>query len=389
MYFFILKTAEKEKSHEFYSSLIANLDERRRQCRIDQSCSNERREKRTYYNYTLKAKYVLLICSQNILLQTYKKYFPLTMTTTQTQQKADIILDNKNGERTNDDNDEFSNFFIANKTHQMNSISSIVTIAVQISFAVWMCYTYKNQIPFTDIAFGFGYPIYLLLANKYRFNENTSASSNSNGKDDQKTDMKLMGGEEKEAWFATYMLTFAFVGIVLPLCTLIILPLLVLNDDDDNRALNIVLRMSAPHTLLLWLQIVMEGCAMMNPNFHHLIRILVPIGFSAYREKCLWVWFREASLLLVQMQSGGMNTTNNVPNYYSAVCWLNAIVAFCNLIMWSYNLFVTLLLRMVPYHLDQNRSSLSTNMVSWKYCLIPKIHDDSGARIKLSSNKND
>merc|ERR1719464_647234 len=92
--------------------------------------------------------------------------------------------------------------------------------------------------------------------------------------------------------------------------------------------------MPAPHTLLLWMQIVMEGIAMMNPNFHNLIRIMVPIGFSVYREKCLWLWFDDSVQQILLLPSLAPHNNSNI--MYMAACWWNVGLSFCNLLLWSY-----------------------------------------------------
>ena len=87
-------------------------------------------------------------------------------------------------------------------------------------------------------------------------------------------------------------------------------------------------------------------------KFHDVLRILVPIGFNAYRLKPLCRWVYLASM--ISPDSGP---------WYVAALFLSVI----NLVLWSYNLFIFLLLRVLPIYFDK----IKTPPVDMAYTVVP------------------
>ena len=93
------------------------------------------------------------------------------------------------------------------------------------------------------------------------------------------------------------------------------------------------------HLLVLWTQIIFEMATMLNPYVHRYIACLGPVGFSVYRQSLLNEWF---SASLASYESASTSGTSS--QWYAFGLFLSSL----NLIMWTSNLFVFLLLRWVP-----------------------------------------
>jgi hypothetical protein len=211
----------------------------------------------------------------------------------------------------------------------------------QIFFAVFLALRYS--VPWQDVAFCMLFSVYLWLANRFRFESNRPALSA-----DKKINLELIP-EAKEPWFARYMVTFFTVGLLLPLVTIFFGP----------KDLGLVL---TPHVFVLWCQIIMETLTMEDPKVHNFIRLLVPIGFSVYRMRNLAIWCTACWELRSKWEGEEGNW------YY----WGMGL-AVVNLLGWTYNLFVMLLLRITPPFMESERSPLAP--VEWKGQLIPILQE--------------
>ena len=80
----------------------------------------------------------------------------------------------------------------------------------------------------------------------------------------------------------------------------------------------------------------------------------VPIGFNAYRLKPLCRWAYLASMISPEADHQAW--------YYTAFA-----LSIINLALWSYNLFVFLLLRVLPLYFDKNK----TPPVDMAYTVVP------------------
>lgn len=207
-----------------------------------------------------------------------------------------------------------------------------------------------RPIPMTDRFFSIGYPIYMYLANRFRFANNAPSIARFGGGNDVFKKLPLIR-EGSGPWFKKYVLTFAGIGIILPLITLIIAP-------------KAIADAAAPHLYLTLCQVAMES-KMTGPKFHSLIELLNPIGFNAYRLICLKTW------LTVAYQSVVTSST-----YFRCSFWevFSLALALSNTIIWVYNLFVFLLLRTLPQYLDRNKFPDVDN-VSWKGQIIPILSE--------------
>lgn len=226
-------------------------------------------------------------------------------------------------------------------------------ILIQICLAVVLAVT--CEVGLSDIVFSVAYPLYLILANHWRFRNNETARKASRN---HEIDLDLF--PDQNEWFAIYMIIFSIVGLLLPLGTVILGP------KDIKIA-------AAPPLFLLWCQITMETLALNSIYFHDLIRILVPVGFNAYKMRSLMIWCNKSLELLPSSSDFWQHaeddqdfgdTSNNESWYY----W-GLVLAFTNLVLWTYNLFVVLLLRMMPNFMHPQRSP--SPEVKWKGQLIP------------------
>jgi hypothetical protein len=186
----------------------------------------------------------------------------------------------------------------------------VVMISVTTSIA------WNFPVPFTDKVFSIIFPVYLLIANALRFQFNGPAR--------RKEINLLLLKEEMLPWFSNYIIIFATIGLIVPF------GLVLLGPSDVSAA-------AAPHLFLLLAQITMEGVTN-HECYHNLIRILVPIGFNAYRMSSLFTWVAVAFNDL------------SIDYWYQWGFGLAAV----NLLAWSYNLFVFLLLRMTPHYTSKS-----------------------------------
>eukprot|EP00878_Enallax_costatus_P028035 GHUV01030236.1.p2 GENE.GHUV01030236.1~~GHUV01030236.1.p2 ORF type:complete len:142 (-),score=27.49 GHUV01030236.1:1117-1542(-) len=100
---------------------------------------------------------------------------------------------------------------------------------------------------------------------------------------------------------------------------------------------SLVLRALGPHLYLIAAQVV---CEFFSNNKHvaRLPLMLVPIGFNTYRMWTLIAWCKA----VVAADMGSFH-----------VC-----LAFGNLLFWAFNLFVFLLLKMVPLYLNPEKAAV-------------------------------
>jgi len=221
---------------------------------------------------------------------------------------------------------------------RLMSMSLVPT--VQIILAIFVAYRCYPIIPMRDIIFCILYPAYLFLANHLRFDNN--AIIRKRPKDHPHNisvvTSKFFSGDDT-VWFQIYMVVAASIGLILPLVT-------VFYDPKEIAALG-------PHLFVLWCQIIGESVTMFNPYVHRFITLLVPLGFSAYRMNILVEWFLGSASLF----HGALPTTDISVSH----TWGLALSSL-NLVFWTYNLFVTLLLLVTPEFLSD------------EICESPELH---------------
>jgi len=205
---------------------------------------------------------------------------------------------------------------------------------------------YTRPIPTLDRFFSITYPLYVCVANRFRFDRNAPGFS--------KCAIRVpLLREGRGPWFGKYIKTMGIIGMLCPLLVQIVAP-------------TSIAEAAAPHLYLALCQGVMESMSS-GPKFYASPQLMIPIGFNAYRLGSLktWVWtawqsFRDARLHM----NGG-----------KVMIWETAglVLAFANAVIWTYHLFVFLLLRVLPQYLDQNKFPNAN--VSWKACQMVPVLD--------------
>lgn len=219
------------------------------------------------------------------------------------------------------------------------SPDSIVLLGIAGSIA------YVHPIPFADLAFAVAYPCYLAVMNQWRF------GGNSVGADREFVPLLREGRGE---WFKQYVLSFALAGLLVPLPVVFGCFIFELVPSAVSAA-------AAPHLLLTMVQCACEALTR-SPSVHALVRLLIPIGFNAYRMGVLFKWSRAAFDLW------------QAKPWYVIQPWyaLGLSLALTNLVMWTYNLFVFLLWRTTPQYLDP--TEFPTPPTEWNGLnLIPSV----------------
>jgi hypothetical protein len=200
-------------------------------------------------------------------------------------------------------------------------------------FLAWLVARSK-RIPVPDMAFAFAFPAYLVLANALRFDGNNVERP-----------FKPLLREGRGPWFKRYVLSYALVGLLLPLPVVFFAP-------------SAIALAAAPHLFLTLVQCALESLTA-HARFAPLLRLAVPIGFNAYRLSSLATWTSTA--LGAALGSVGLAG--------SVWAWSALALAATNVMLWSYNLFVFLLLRVVPQYLDN--AEFPTPTKRWQWELLP------------------
>ena len=229
-------------------------------------------------------------------------------------------------------------------------------VVLPIMYLLLVCY---REIPFWDCFFSIAYPLYLCLANRFRFDSNkrqiairTLKGESYPGKPEHTNFSK------GESWFLKHMIFFACLGVLFPLVIQVVAPLP-------------IAQAAAPHLYMLVCQIMMEMITN-GPEFHPLLQLMVPLGFSAYRMSCLKTW------LLMAWQMSGYGSAAPTA---TTTTWemLHLVLAASNTIFWTCNTFIILPLRVVPHCIDKELFPEPSN-VSWYY-MIPYVNNKDKARL--------
>jgi hypothetical protein len=199
----------------------------------------------------------------------------------------------------------------------------------------------QNYLPATDLIFGVSFLAYINLANTICFQSNKLALSQKKGMKPDSLGRGIFLGKPS---FSIYMRMFFVFTFLLPIVSCIYY------FSRDER----IMRPIISPTILLLLQIFGEAT---TTSHHDICRILVPIGFNAYRLISLMNWTKEAIAMYVSSSS----TTSSL-GYELALA-----LAIINTVMWFYNLFGFLLLRVLPVYFDKDE----TPPVEMAYLLIP------------------
>jgi hypothetical protein len=178
----------------------------------------------------------------------------------------------------------------------------------------------------------------------------------------------------QSSWFPKYLKCFTLFGCLFP----VILVLVGYGWHDNTSA---GAAAAAPHLFVLVVQIIMETLSR-RYQWHGYIMTLVPIGFSIYREFTLATWVQESYQVLLVTDN---TTSNSMDSVLSMISFGLAVV---NIVLWSYNCFIFLLLRMMPVYIDQERYPMPN--VEWDVIggLLPVIrHDDDDSKTAKSNKE--
>ena len=224
------------------------------------------------------------------------------------------------------------------------SADSVVLLSIGAAIAA------AHPVPRADLFFAVAYPCYMALTNEWRFGGNVVGVHR---------EFVPLLREGSGPWFMRYVKSFALVSLLLPLpivfgCFGLGVPLSV------SRA-------AAPHHLLVLTQCACESLTR-SPSVAALVRLLIPIGFGAYRMGSLVTWARAATATAIAAGAAAP----------AVRAWhgVGLCLALANLLMWSYNLFVFLLWRTLPQYLD--RREFPTPATRWRGSLLPDIRDSIG-----------
>lgn len=193
---------------------------------------------------------------------------------------------------------------------------------------------YYYSVPLCDWAFMILFPLYILIINIIRFDSNSVGRSNN-------VPVLTLGKGTflGQPGFAAYMAVFQVSAVLLPLS------LIMFTTREMAEP-------CVPSLVLLLVQINVENLAM-GKHCHDLPRLLIPIGFSTYRLTSIYAWV--------------MSTWHQQDETLTSQLALG--LAVWNMVIWSYNLFFFLLLRIVPMYLDEKDSP--SVPVDWKLYLFP------------------
>ena len=179
---------------------------------------------------------------------------------------------------------------------------SLVLLGLATAIAV------THPVPRKDLAFASLYPAYLAMMNQWRY------GGNAVGIDREFVPLLRQGGGE---WFKRYVLSFALVGLLLPLP-------LVFGCFGLGVPATISLA-AAPHLLLTLVQCACEGLTR-SPSVAALVRLLIPIGFNTYRMGSLIEWSRCAADAALGARAFA---------WHNAWPLIGLLLALANLLMWG------------------------------------------------------
>lgn len=196
-----------------------------------------------------------------------------------------------------------------------------------------------RALPLADLAFAIGFPAYLAISNWCLFDCNLG----------YERPYKPLLREGRGAWLKRYILTYALLGLLLPL------PIVLMAPPTIAIA-------AAPHLFLTLVQCACEGLTS-HRHFAVVLRLAVPFGFNVYRLAAIQVWVASALAAVRVSTTAGLVA--------STWAWASLSLAVANGAVWSYNLFVFLLLRVAPQYLD-SAISVTPRTFEWRWGLLPR-----------------
>ena len=251
--------------------------------------------------------------------------------------------------------------------HSLPRIPSFIIPGVAAQSLLASLLVYAFGIPTRHVLFCILYPTYLTFANHFRFGNNITIRQRSHHHPSNlSVVMSKIYSESDSPWFKVYMTSFTTVGILLPLLTVSLAP-----TDVADAAIS--------HLLVLWTQIICETATMLNPYVHRYISFLVPMGFCVYRQSLLTEWF---SASLASYESAPASGSGTSSQWYAFGLFLSSV----NLIMWTANLFVFILLRWVPELLADEKCE--SPEIEWKMMVPLQMKSDGFKKKSCDEQSN-
>jgi hypothetical protein len=255
----------------------------------------------------------------------------------------------------------------ADSAFVLSRLLSAAPSSCKILLVIAVARHFEAMIPTRDLLFCVLFPSYLMLANRLRFASNLTIRQRpaDHPHNASVVTSRLFSGSDS-AWFKRYMLLAATIGLVMPLVTV-------------ARARREVASLAAPHLFVLCCQIIGESMTKFNTNSHRFVTLLVFVGFSVYRMNLLVEWFL-GSVSLYWDGLRGWGGHSGMEDVLSGHGWGLALSSL-NLAFWTYNLFVTILLKIVPEYLsDEKCESPDVPVISLPFiketAVSPKCTED-------------
>jgi hypothetical protein len=247
------------------------------------------------------------------------------------------------------------------------SPSTLIFFALSISLAI------KSTIPASHVLFSILYSVYIGCINRFRFQRNALADNKNNKNQDGPLPLLHTG---RGPWFKNYVMTFGVLGVLLPVAFMLLAP-------------SAYAQAAAPHLYLVSCQLVMESLVNGSSQVHSLCRALVPIGFNTFRMWSLMEWTKASIQLLQQANHHApLLLIDSFRLSISMMGWsvLGCLLSISNLVVWTYNLFIFLLLRMLPQYIDPVQFPSPT--VEWKLQLFPVVREWSWVKERRDAENN-
>jgi len=228
---------------------------------------------------------------------------------------------------------------------KQTATATLIPNLLMILLAYFLISHYGNMVTKADLAFSVGYLVYIYVANVISFDSNKlqlSQYEKNNIPFEPMGKHSLGRGEFiTEKSFLIYFIVSKIMGFLIPLILIFVGP--------SDIAI-----MLTPSLVVVIAQAVAEQS---TGSFHDVLRILVPIGYSAYRlfGPC-HSWALDSWILYSEKQATGQLAYT-----------LNLGLAWVNLAFTAWNLFGFLLLRALPIYFDKEE----TPRVEMAYTLFP------------------
>lgn len=212
----------------------------------------------------------------------------------------------------------------------------------------YVCIRYGEFVSNADLLFSIGFVAYVIVANVITFDSNKLQFSKFR---QQRIEFEPMGKHSlgrgqfiTEKSFLVYFGVSKILGFLIPLIMIFTGPSEIATMVTPSLVLVIAQAVAEPST---------AGC-------HDVLRMAIPIGYSAYRLfGPLQTWVVESHGLYLEHDTSTKGD-NMIYAFNLGLAWINLVFAV-------YNLFVFLILRTMPLYFDKDE----TPCVEFEYTLLP------------------